>query len=276
MACITPIKIKNPNPTDFNDMRINVPCGKCPNCIKRRVYQWVFRLKQEQIVADSSAFLTLTYDDNHLPRAPDGMPILHKPDYQKFIKLLRMRMKRDKNLTPNLKALKYYLVGEYGAKTKRPHYHAIMFNIPYEYLNNLVLQEMWSKGYVDVGTVSDGSIAYVAGYCEKKLYMQRDFKRKEFTACSKGLGVDWVSPNRKKFFKEVLEPYFYSPGGQKMPFPRYYKEKIFNEDEKAILAEKAKQFQDQKEPQTKKQQFDFIENEFIQFKRKQLTKANLL
>jgi hypothetical protein len=58
----------------------------------------------------------LTYDDEHLP--PNNS--LLKKDLQKFFYKLRQKIKPIK--------IRYFAVGEYGSnKTKRPHYHIILF-----------------------------------------------------------------------------------------------------------------------------------------------------
>lgn len=46
-----------------------VPCGKCINCLKNKQSSMVVRCKREAEQKGSFAFMTLTYDDDHLPLA---------------------------------------------------------------------------------------------------------------------------------------------------------------------------------------------------------------
>ena len=66
---------------------------------------------------EASCFITLTYNDENLPNPP----VVSKREAQLFIKRLR------KLLYPKL--FRYYIVGEYGDKSNRPHYHALLFGV---------------------------------------------------------------------------------------------------------------------------------------------------
>ena len=127
MQCLTPFPVRNKH-KDINDQNlvINVPCGKCIPCRKRRASHWSFRIMEESKISSSACFLTLTYEE--APYTQNGFPTLVKKDYQNFLKRLR-------KLAPN-KKLKYFACGEYGTQTQRPHYHAIIFNLPLSIINN--------------------------------------------------------------------------------------------------------------------------------------------
>ena len=184
MPCDSPIYIH----VKFRG-EIPFPCGKCPPCRKRRVDSWAFRLMQEDKISKSAHFVTLTYDKDHLPRSKNNLPTLVKSDLQKFWKRLR------KNT--GFSNIRYYAVGEYGKINSRPHYHAVVFNCktPEAYGN------AWSVngspiGDVHVGTVTGDSVAYCAGYVDKRKGIpvhKRDDRLKEFSCMSKGLGKSYPS-----------------------------------------------------------------------------------
>lgn len=129
-----------------------------------------------------AVFLTLTYDDDHVPVSmvnDDGSLFftLDKRDVQLFFKRFRKRFSDFE--------IRYYLAGEYGDTTQRPHYHAIIFGLglddigdcvqfgknafgqPY-YVSDTVVR-LWNNGFVSLASVSWQTCAYVARYCTKKL-----------------------------------------------------------------------------------------------------------
>ena len=69
------------------DRSVTVPCGQCIGCLLERSRQWAMRCSHEASLYDENCFITLTYDDEHLP--PDGC--LNKEHFQKFMKRLRKR-----------------------------------------------------------------------------------------------------------------------------------------------------------------------------------------
>jgi hypothetical protein len=210
--------------------QVPINCGKCPPCLKRRVDSWVFRLLQEDRDSCSGHFVTLTYDPVHLPRSNNNLPTLDKRDLQLFFKRLRKITGYGK--------IRYYAIGEYGTLFRRPHYHAIIFGCPTPVSYGFA----WSPhrdpiGSIDVGSVSGDSIAYCAGYLNKGKTVpchSRDDRQREFSVMSNGLGAGYLSDNIIRYHKSHLDRlYVVHPGGRRVAMPKYYRDKIFTEDEKA-------------------------------------------
>lgn len=217
MACDTPFYIIN------KGQQIPVPCGRCPQCKRRRVSQWVFRLLQEELVSISSFFVTLTYDTEYLPLNDRGFPTLIKSDFQKFMKRLRRAH------VVGHKPIKYYACGEYGSKNRRPHYHAILFNSDLDKIH-----DAWPFGSVHVGDVSNNSIAYVAKYIQKGTN-KAPFPGAipEFSLMSKGLGKNYINPQTEKYHKDDLSRNFVTTFGSfRVAMPRYYRDRILSDREK--------------------------------------------
>lgn len=175
-SCKTPYIVKsklNPNET------IPVPCGKCPVCLKRRASGWSFRLMQQDKESETSHFITLTYDTQHVPITHNGFMDLSKRHMQLFIK----RLRKAQWATGNVASIKYYAVGEYGTQSMRPHYHIIMFNAVIE-----LIQPAWDLGQVHYGNVTGASVGYCLKYMSKpkRIPMHRnDDRQKEFALMSK-------------------------------------------------------------------------------------------
>lgn len=252
--CLTPLTIKNPKPNVLGQgTHIQVPCGRCVDCINKRSAMWAFRLTQQEKISKTAAFITFTYDNENLPISPNGFPTLKTTDYQAYIKRQRTRISREFGAEFwKENAIKYYMVGEYGANTERPHYHAIMFNLPDFYVrNDHRIKEIWQKGNVQVDNVSPKSIRYVTGYLQKQLYWDnkgdRDDRQREFSRMSKAIGLNYLTEQRVKSMQERMNPYLVLEDGKKQALPRYYKNKVFTEEQREVLAAQAMEFANSKE-----------------------------
>lgn len=203
-------------PTDIGNYRsIQVPCGQCIGCRLAYSQMWAVRCFHEMRLHDKNCFLTLTYDDLHVPwSSKTGEQTLQKRDMQLFWKSLRKAY-------PDVK-IRYFCAGEYGDLTNRPHYHSIVFGLDpddkeligvsrdgFPYYKSSKLDSVWKRGNVMVADVSFDTCAYVARYVLKKLNGELgkekyDGIQKEFCCMSRrpGIGSEWL----KKYYKDVY-PY---------------------------------------------------------------------
>lgn len=137
---------------------LEIPCGGCVGCRLDRAAEWQTRLLHESKQHRMNCFLTLTYNDENLP--PYGS--LDKTHFQKFMMRLRSRIYPVK--------VRYYMCGEYGEGTGRPHYHAILFGYDFADKNRPkktaqghsiyhsdILDDLWSYGHCWVGSVTADS-----------------------------------------------------------------------------------------------------------------------
>lgn len=127
-----------------------VRCGSCIGCRMTRARDWTLRARLELSEHDESCWCTLTYDDGHVPVT------LSKRDCQLYLKRLRKRVGR----------FRYLLCGEYGERTFRPHYHALLFGV--SVLDRAVATE-WRHGFARSDRLNPACIAYVCGYVSKKI-----------------------------------------------------------------------------------------------------------
>jgi len=216
---------------------VAAPCGKCIHCYKRNISQWSFRLMQEEKHSISSSFITLTYDPVHLPIGKVSKRMeLRKNDLQKFFKRLRDHHQRKPFISKDkrTKPIKYYCVGEYGATTARPHYHAIVFNCDIE-----LISKAWTQGSIYYGDVSFASVGYVLKYLNKNNKLHRSDPRPQpFRLSSIGLGLDYLTPEMIAWHKADIPNRYYcqAPGNIKLSMPRYYKQKIYTDDERLLAS----------------------------------------
>lgn len=234
---------------------IFIPCGKCQECKLNYAKKWSDRCMLELQDHKSSYFITLTYNDRYLPISfnEEGFeeltlgllstgakytPTLRLKDFQKFMKRLREKFEDQK--------LRFYMCGEYGSQTKRPHYHAIIFGLELSDLKiykvtplhdilytSETLSKLWPFGFVIIGQVTPQSVAYVARYVMKKQGYDKEFYKKlnispEFTRMSlkPGIGYNAYSP---EIFRKGYASISTERGGIKV-FPPKYFEKFFELD----------------------------------------------
>jgi len=181
------------------------------------------RLVHELQTNPQGCFLTLTYDDEHLPVFSDGLPTLWKDDLQRFFKRFRKYTGCK---------IKYYAVGEYGETTYRPHYHAVVYGwmpptkklIPSQGgFTHDDITDIWSHGSIQIGSVTNDSIYYVAGYLLKSLLFKKNIGSRTlpFLRTSKGLGLDYFNIHSDRVADLSI-----TAEGKKSPLPRYYCKKL--------------------------------------------------
>lgn len=228
---------------------IEIPCGQCIGCRLQRSREWANRMLMERETTEGPcSFVTLTYDDEHLPKSEGIEPItgevkefgnLVLEDLQKFMKRLRKRYPETK--------IRYYAAGEYGEKTQRPHFHIILFGwFPedakfvrkgrkgeYNYYESDILSELWPYGLHIVADVTWESCAYTARYVVKKFTGDQSFHYEEknikppFVVMSTkpGIGYDYYMFHRDKFENEEVKRFYLSTDKGSISFskPRYFK-----------------------------------------------------
>ena len=247
----------------YTNKTFHLPCGKCIECLARRVSGWSFRLLKEAELSSSAFFVTLTYDTDHVPITNKGFMTLEKRDIQLWMKRLR-KLETNK--------LKYYLCGEYGGKTKRPHYHVILFNLTD--INNI--QKTWQKGEIHTGQVEPASVGYTLKYVSKPSKIpihQHDDRSKEFSLMSKKMGMNYLTPQMIFYHRNDLlnRMYITLKDGKKIAMPRYYKDKIYTQNEKEQIGNYM-EINELKEygNMTYQQMSEFLSNKFAIQRNKQL------
>lgn len=208
-----------------------VPCGYCSSCRQGKVLGWVFRLIQEMRSSNTAAFFTFTYKESELPLTDYG-PSLHKPDYQKFMKRLRKAQSKVSN-----DKIRYYACGEYGGKTGRPHYHAVIFDLHPSLHLPVLMESIWQMGQVDCSPLNMARVKYVCKYVMKN--HNKTNLVNEFSLMSKGLGKSFLSDTNIKYFKERELPYVQDEFGSKWPMARYYADRIHDADVRERLGKEA-------------------------------------
>lgn len=190
-------QFKRPVDADYYFRLSRIPCGQCLGCALDKREAWSVRGACELATSKVACFITLTYNDEFIPRLDDGCPTLDRKDLQDFLKRLRRRLEPIK--------IRYFGCGEYGSKFGRPHYHLIIYGWqPDDYYfvklgdkilyGSTLLSELWPKGFPSVSQAEIGCIKYVAGYVAKKFGTKYpEGVQRPFVACSlkPAIGKEW-------------------------------------------------------------------------------------
>ena len=240
--CLTPIQLKKE--TWMQKIQVSyhtqeVPCGRCLECLKLRVNSWYVRLLAERNNSTSALFITLTYDDDYLPYSDNGLMCLDYRDTQLFWKRLRKLHHKD---DPKIR---YFLVGEYGSKTHRPHYHAIVFNTTAENI-----EKAWQLGQIHVGKVQEASIYYTLKYALKRSGKWKksdaDDRDVEKALMSRGLGLSFLTDSMLSYYQTDVSRPVTLLDGRKLPLPRYYRDRIYSKSQRLQRNLKLIKFKDKR------------------------------
>lgn len=214
--------------------KVAIPCRHCIGCHLDYARDWANRLLIELKDMKHGIFLTLTYDNDHLPLTSDGVPTLSKRDLQLFFKRLRKHFSD--------RRIRYYICGEYGPKTLRPHYHAIIFGLSLLDLSDFhpvrknavgdllysspTLASIWENGMIGIGDVNFKTCSYVGRYCLKKHYKKNQAELngalQEFTLSSRNPGIGMLHYDEYLLSDSNYITVTSSDGSRSFPLPKCF------------------------------------------------------
>lgn len=231
MQCLHPITVRKATNTRFQ--WIQVPCGKCIACLRRRQNDWAIRLMYEKRYCKGNAyFLTFTQDDEHIRLSKQGFPTLCKKDMQDFWKRVNEYCRyRD------LPSPRVFYVGEYGDTFLRPHYHAVAFNLPgSDYIETSeTLEKIWKRGFVTASYVTPGRCKYVAKYCCKGLFDDSNLEDTDvvrpFAEMSRRPGIGYQFNNdheAQNYYSRNGLYHLYDDQGTPYAVPRFFYNRMYS------------------------------------------------
>jgi len=208
MICTRPFWLKSPQ-----GLKFFVSCKECMPCLINKRSEWTARILMELQSHDSSTFCTLTYTDSNLPTDRK----IDKTHLQLFLKRLRERY--------SPKKLRYFATGEYGSKTERPHYHAILFGFP-DTLHQMIT-DTWGLGFTTASPVNAARAGYVAKYTTKKTGDNASFG---MMSRRPGIGKPFASTIAAALVVQQVKnvPNLIRIGGKKYILDKYMREMIID------------------------------------------------
>ena len=206
-------------------------CRKCLPCRLKIGREKAIRAMHEAKMHKENIFLTLTYSEENLKS-----PRLNYYDFELFMKRLLEDLNRNITCKENRHILPFMVTGEYGDKTKRPHWHVLLFNyrphdaqhhrytdLGHQVFKSDYIAKIWKHGFIEFGEITMESASYVGRYAAKKLShgkdQEHDYHPIHNTSKRHVIGKSWLKKNAEQIFKLG---YVTLPNGQKCSIPRYY------------------------------------------------------
>lgn len=234
-----------------------VPCGKCLSCRVNKRNSWNLRLRYEATQWPTKLFVGLTYEDYTVPFVePSRHLTLRREDSTHFLERLRYRIKKD-----GYNTLRYYLIGEYGATTFRPHYHLQLFtDYPLGYPECYYageqdstyclsqcdrscivrhIRSQWYFGHSTCFPCTPADIGYITLLHVTGLKSPFPDVEPSFQRMSRRPGIGdciFESNDHLQKVHDYLLPYTYTPEGTLTAIPRFVRDRIFTPAERKFLS----------------------------------------
>lgn len=244
--CLYPKLIKNkkytmnkknngiiPEVKDERALYVPVGCGKCIECMKQKKRNWQVRMLEELKVNKYMMFVTLTFNEKALNELSNEVEIKSmNKDLDNELATLAVRRWLERIRKKTGKSVKHWLVTELGHEgTERIHLHGIIM------CNDVELLNKWNYGNYWIGEyVNEKTINYIVKYINKI-----DTDHKGYTPkvlCSKGIGKSYLKSYnalQNKYNEDETKEYYVMKDGSKINLPKYYRNKMYNEEQKEKL-----------------------------------------
>lgn len=154
-------KCRNPFPVGRGDLLdVMVPCGNCLPCRRGKRQERTGRAVSEAAIYTNSRFVTLTFDDHHLPKITELSKDWLDSQYRAY----------KKRVTRREPGTKFQFVAQLGTKTGRLHFHTLEYprhgqGYPVADRKTWIETDaIWPYGHRIVMPVTSGTAGYVNRY----------------------------------------------------------------------------------------------------------------
>lgn len=226
-------------PPECKDDRVKavaVGCGQCVECRKQKAREWQVRINEEIRTDGRGKFMTMTFNDEAFAELDPNNEMEANEFAALAIELFRKRWYKKYR-----EGIKHWLVTELGhgkhspdhKSTERLHLHGFIWTDK----TCAEIEERWKYGWIDEGEyVNEKSVGYCVKYVSKVDEAHPKFVSRVFA--SKGIGKGFFERSDAKLNKfrgtETRE-YYKTPSGIKLALPRYYRNKLYTEEQREQL-----------------------------------------
>lgn len=245
--CLYPRLIKNRKymankknggiPQEIKDKRteyVPVPCGRCKECKKQQARSWQIRLTEDIKHNKNAKFITLTFSDQSIKKLTKKIKGIDGYDLDNEIATIAVRRFCERHRKKYKKSIRHFLVTELGHEgTENIHLHGILFTK----LTAEEIKKLWGYGFIWAGyedeklnTINGAAITYITKYITKIDEDHKEYQSKILT--SPGIGKNYITEEKITEHRANDKDYYRNEKGFKMSLPTYYRNKIYNEEER--------------------------------------------
>lgn len=217
-------KGKPPKCDDERKLYVPIGCGNCIECRKLRQREWRVRIHEEMKTDKTGKFITLTFSEEKMDELIEETGIKEANELAtKAIRRFTERWRKEFG-----KTIKHWMIVELGHKgTERVHMHGILWTKE----NKKTIERIWKYGMIWEGySMGEKAVNYILKYITKVDKDHKDFKGKILT--SKGIGKKYTETINAKDNKRRMDDTYRLENGTKTKMPIYYRNKIFNEEDR--------------------------------------------
>ena len=244
--CLFPRLIKNrkytpnkknggvpPAADDHRKLVVAVGCGRCIECLKQKALQWKIRLNEEIKVNKYAYYVTFTFS----PQALKDLMTETGLKECNAIAGIAVRRYLERWRKKHKKSQRHWFVTELGHEnSERIHLHGIVFS-DFE-ISKQTFADIWKYGNVKIGDYCNlRTINYISKYITKADLDHKNYIPNVF--CSQGIGSKYTDRELVKqihtFKGEKTIEFYRFPNGTKCALPIYYRNKLFNEEQREDL-----------------------------------------
>lgn len=239
---------KPPKLEDERMEYIKTDCGWCIECRKKLANEWRVRLLEEIKDYTESEFVTFTFAPNAIEKLESEIINKKYKGLQKgtvdvnILAAYAVRMFTERWRKKYKRVPRHWIITELGHEgSERLHMHGIVWNNQGLRKDEFIMElgNKWQYGNIDIGQkgVCEQAINYMMKYVTKLDEKNKGYRQKIFV--SKGIGAGYVERNKylHQYNGEKTLISYRTSNGYQMRLPRYWKTKLWNEEERIRLWE---------------------------------------
>lgn len=226
----------------YSDIRVTmtpIACGRCMECRKAEARNWRVRMLEDIRHNKNGIMVTLTFSDESIKelikatKEKYGQGIIGY-ELDNAVATMAMRRFNERWRKEHKKAVRHWTVTELGHNgTENIHLHGIIWTDK----GGEEIKKHWKYGYVEYGQyVNEETISYIVKYIHKQDVDHKEYKPKVLTSAGIGKAyIERIDAEGNKYKESETKEYYRNRSGRKEALPKYWKNKIYSEEEREKL-----------------------------------------
>ena len=149
--------------SDENLRFVEIPCGNCMECMKKKSREWTVRLSEELKYNPNAYFITLTFNEESYNMLMNCLIRTGNYDHSEINEIARLAVRRflERYRKTHKKSIRHWLITELGHEgTERLHLHGIIWT---NHIDEIAW--FWNYGFIWKGEYTNQqTINYIVKY----------------------------------------------------------------------------------------------------------------